>query len=239
AEMTAADGVLRRLPGREADADRLAAEFWLRRASGAMHAERREEAVLLALAALPDGGAGARRILAELIGDDLARLRATFRFSSAPLDWSVDWDSGHVAVADRAAWARRLDFDPNGPSPRGASASPARIAPAASGSVAALPEPALGRDAGADPAAAVGAPPRPAARSLHSRSPRSAATRAPAPRSPARTMSWPRLRPRFGSRLCSMRRSSARSASTSLVSPARSASICASCTSGPTISCSC
>ena len=153
AEMTAADGVLRRLPGREADADRLAAEFWLRRASGAMHAERREEAVLLALAALPDGGADARRILAELIGDDLARLRATFRFSSAPLDWSVDWDSGHVAVADRAAWARRLDFDPNGPSPRGASASPARIAPAAGGSVAALPEPALGRD-GADTAVA-------------------------------------------------------------------------------------
>src|SRR5690606_31322741 len=122
AEMLAADEVLRRLPGRESAADGLAAECWLRRASAARHAQRREQAVLLALAALPAGGDDARAMLAELIGDDLARLRATLRFASAPLGWSIDWEAGLVAVVDGAAHARRLGFVPEGPSARSVSA---------------------------------------------------------------------------------------------------------------------
>src|SRR5690606_30206791 len=115
AEMMAADRVLRSLPNQDALADQLAAEYWLRRANDAMHAERRDEALVLALEALPAGGDAARRTLAELIGGDLAQLRETFRFASAPAAWSVDWDAGELSVVDGTARARRLAFADGAP----------------------------------------------------------------------------------------------------------------------------
>src|SRR5690606_169965 len=60
AEMIEADRLLRRLPGQAQRADRLAGEYWLRRASDAMHAERRDDALLLALEALEAGAIEAR-----------------------------------------------------------------------------------------------------------------------------------------------------------------------------------
>src|SRR5690606_5984142 len=110
ADVVAAGRVLRRLPGQEALADRRAADYGLRRANAAMHAERREDAVLLALAALPTADVEARRLLAELIGGDLERLRETLRFPSPPARWSVDWDAGEVSVVDGGARARRIPF---------------------------------------------------------------------------------------------------------------------------------
>jgi len=122
ADVVAADRVLRRLPGQEALADRLAADYWLRRANAAMHAERREDAVLLALAALPTADVEARRLLAELIGGDLERLRETLRFPSPPARWSVDWDAGEVSVVDGGARARRIAFAAPGTDARAAAA---------------------------------------------------------------------------------------------------------------------
>src|SRR5690606_8685443 len=114
AEMAAADRVLRRLPGQSALADRLEADYWLRRAASAVHAERRSEAVLLALEALPAGGADARHLLAELIGDDLPRLRKTFRLGGTPSAWAVDWEAGSLSVVDEGQRAARLAIDPDG-----------------------------------------------------------------------------------------------------------------------------
>lgn len=124
AEMMAADRVLRSLPNQDALADQLAAEYWLRRANDAMHAERRDEALVLALEALPAGGDAARRTLVELIGGDLAQLRETFRFASAPAAWSVDWDAGELSVVDGTARARRLAFADGAPK---AAAPPLRL----------------------------------------------------------------------------------------------------------------
>src|SRR5690606_9078146 len=122
ADVVAAGRVLRRLPGQEALADRRAADYGLRRANAAMHAERREDAVLLALAALPTADVEARRLLAELIGGDLERLRETLRFPSPPARWSVDWDAGEVSVVDGGARARRIAFAAPGTDARAAAA---------------------------------------------------------------------------------------------------------------------
>src|SRR5690606_29362429 len=85
-------------------------DYWLRRAADAMHAERRDEAVLLALEALPAAGVDARRLLAELIGNDFARLRETLRFASAPVGWTIEWDGGEVSIVDGARRSHRLAF---------------------------------------------------------------------------------------------------------------------------------
>ncbi|MBN1237564.1 MAG: AAA-like domain-containing protein [Gammaproteobacteria bacterium] len=110
-EMLSADQVLRQLPDYEPLADRLKAAYWLRRADRARHAERRDDALLFAMQALPGRETAVRRVAAELIGEDYGRLMGTFRFSATPASWSVDWEQGRLAVVDTAHRARRMPFD--------------------------------------------------------------------------------------------------------------------------------
>src|SRR5690606_4379708 len=86
-EMESADRLLRQLPGRDALADRLQGDYWLRRAAAARHLERRDDALLLAMQALPGREPHVRRIAAELIGDDYSRLIGTFRLAGTPARW--------------------------------------------------------------------------------------------------------------------------------------------------------
>lgn len=127
ADMLAADEVLRRLPESEWLADQLQADYWLRRVGAAKHAERRDEALLFAMQALPGQEAEVRRIAAELIGDDYRRLMGTFRFPGTPARWEVDWEGGRLAIVDAAHRAQRLPFDVRNISGNEAVLAPVRI----------------------------------------------------------------------------------------------------------------
>ena len=114
AEAMAADAVLRRLPDQEAFADRLLGEFWLRQSERARHAERRDEALLYALQALPAKVDEVRATAAELIGHDYRSLRRSFRLPVTPVRWEPDWQSGHLTVVDPANRVQRLGLEDHG-----------------------------------------------------------------------------------------------------------------------------
>ncbi|HEX6999754.1 MAG TPA: AAA-like domain-containing protein [Gammaproteobacteria bacterium] len=114
AEAMAADAVLRRLPGQQAFADRLLGEFWLRQSDRARHAERRDEALLYALQALPAKLGEVRATAAELIGYDYRQLRRSFRLPVTPARWEPDWQSGHLTVVDPANRVQRLGLEDHG-----------------------------------------------------------------------------------------------------------------------------
>lgn len=150
AEVMAADRVLRKLPEQAWLADQLLADYWLRRARNALHAERRDQALLFAMQAQPGREVDVRRMAAGLIGEDYSRLARTFRFGERPVRWAIDWDAGRLAVVDAAHRAQRLPLRLPATKPRTGGAAPAAepgagLAPAAATSadtLAATPEPA-------------------------------------------------------------------------------------------------
>jgi WD40 repeat protein len=104
------DTALRALPGQAQVADRLLADFWLRKTAAAAAAEQRDAALLFALRAALAGGAGAeeaRAWVGALVGDDYAGLTRTFDLASAPARWGVDWQSGLLLAVD-AQGVRRV-----------------------------------------------------------------------------------------------------------------------------------
>ncbi|MFO7285961.1 MAG: AAA-like domain-containing protein [Gammaproteobacteria bacterium] len=115
AEMLAADQVLREVLEQAPLADELQAEYWLRRASVAMHEERRDEALVMTTRAAVAGDGEAKRLAAELVGDDYPRLVGTYRFAEAPAAWAVDFDAGELAVVDKANRAQRVPTRGHGP----------------------------------------------------------------------------------------------------------------------------
>jgi WD40 repeat protein/subtilisin-like proprotein convertase family protein len=106
----AADMRLRELPGQSETADRLLADFWLRRARERAHLEQREAAILLAqrAAVLPAAAAGAGAYLAELVGDDYSRLERTLRLPSSPEHWHVSFADAALVAIDAERRAQRL-----------------------------------------------------------------------------------------------------------------------------------
>ena len=100
---------MRELPGQDAAADRLLSEFWLRRAREQAHAEQRDAAILLAqrAAALPGAEPAAAAYLAELVGDDYARLERSLRLGSSPEYWHMVFARGDARVDRRGAGKRR------------------------------------------------------------------------------------------------------------------------------------
>jgi WD40 repeat protein/subtilisin-like proprotein convertase family protein len=122
----AADAHLRALPGQSETADRLLADFWLRRARERTHSEQREAAILLAqrAAVLPAAGAAAGAYLAELVGDDYSRLERTLRLASTPEHWHVSFADAALVSIDAAQRAQRT--------PLGAAAAQAESAVALS-----------------------------------------------------------------------------------------------------------
>ena len=107
-EVLAADAVLRNLPDRTALADELLGEYWLRRSRDAAHREQRDEALLLAVQALPGRPEAVLATAAELIGSDYRQLERSFRLTEPPLDWRVDWQRGELVVVDQAHRVRHL-----------------------------------------------------------------------------------------------------------------------------------
>jgi subtilisin-like proprotein convertase family protein/WD40 repeat protein len=101
---------LRNLLGRDALADRLLTEFWLRESLDARNAERRADALLYALKALPTEAA--RSVLAELIGDDYRQLERNFSGWQLPTEFAVDWVERRVVGIDGAAAIQALDLSP-------------------------------------------------------------------------------------------------------------------------------
>ena len=96
--------------GRDALADQLLADFWLRQSLLARHAERRSDALLYALQALPTEAA--RAALAELIGDDYRQLERNFGGWQTPPLFAVDWVERRLVGIDAAQRAQALDLEP-------------------------------------------------------------------------------------------------------------------------------
>ena len=107
-EVASLDAVLRGLEGYEGLANQLMDEYWIRRAEDAIRQERRDEALLLSARAAAGGDENARRLAAELVGDDYRSLVRSFRLTEAPARWEVDWRSGELALVDPDHQARRL-----------------------------------------------------------------------------------------------------------------------------------
>jgi WD40 repeat protein len=107
-EIAATQDTLRTVLGRDALADQLLAEFWLRRSLEARKAERRADALLYALKALPTEAA--RAVLAELIGDDYRQLERNFTGWQVPPQFVVDWIERRVVGIDGAAGMQVLDL---------------------------------------------------------------------------------------------------------------------------------
>ncbi|HEU4617021.1 MAG TPA: proprotein convertase P-domain-containing protein, partial [Gammaproteobacteria bacterium] len=108
AEVMTADRMLRKLSDGAPLADALQAEYWQRRAVDAMHAGRRDEALLLAVRAAGTDSVEAREIAAELIGNDYRRLAASYRLPTPPSRWGIDWARHSLTVVDSAHRAQRL-----------------------------------------------------------------------------------------------------------------------------------
>ncbi len=108
----AADMRLRELPGQDENADRLLSEFWLRRARERAHAEQRDAAILLAQrgAALRGAHPAAVAYLAELVGDDYARLERSVRLASTPEHWHAMFARATVVSIDTQRRAHRTPF---------------------------------------------------------------------------------------------------------------------------------
>ena len=102
------DSVLRGLPGYTGLADRLMGEYWTRRAREAAGRELRDEALVLSMRALTGADEQARRLMAELVGDDYRSLLRSFRLNEMPARWEVDWQSEELALVDQAHQVRRL-----------------------------------------------------------------------------------------------------------------------------------
>ena len=107
-EVASLDAVLRGLEGYGGLADRLMDEYWVRRAEDAVMQERRDEALLLSARAATGGNESARRLAAELVGDDYRSLVRGFRLAEAPARWEVDWQSEELALVDLDHQVRRL-----------------------------------------------------------------------------------------------------------------------------------
>ena len=107
-EVLAADAVLRGLADGPALADELVGEYWLRRSREAVHREQRDEALVLAVQALPGQREAVRETAAELIGSDYRQLVRSFRLTEPPRDWRVDWERGDLVIIDQAHRVQRL-----------------------------------------------------------------------------------------------------------------------------------
>lgn len=107
----ATDARLRQLPGQEARADALLAEFWRRRAERAASSEQRDAALLFALraAAVEKNGGTARSLVAELVADDYRGLERTLRLPEQPVHWSFDWARTALLAIDAQ---RRIEHRP-------------------------------------------------------------------------------------------------------------------------------
>lgn len=106
ADITENDALVRGLRGYEALADELLARFWLRRCAAATNMENRDAALLYATQALTGLPEQAERVIAELGGDDYARLSRTVNLSEQPVLWSASDEFESMAVVDANAQAR-------------------------------------------------------------------------------------------------------------------------------------
>ena len=102
------DSVLRGMEGYENLANQLMDEYWVRRAEDALRRELRDEALLLSARAAAGTDEYARRLTAELVGDDYRSLVRSFRLTETPSRWEVDWQSEELALVDQAHQVRRL-----------------------------------------------------------------------------------------------------------------------------------
>lgn len=107
-QVLAADAVLRSLPDRAGVADELMGAYWLRRSRDAVRREQRDEALLLAVQALPGQREAVHATAAELIGSDYRQLVRSFRLTEPPLDWQVDWQRRELVVIDQARRVQHL-----------------------------------------------------------------------------------------------------------------------------------
>ena len=109
------DTELRALPGQKQAADRLLADFWLRKTVTAAAAEQRDAALLFALRAALAGGGGAEQARAwvgALVSDDYAELSRTFDLAAAPARWDVDWQSRLLLAVEPARGVWRVPLAP-------------------------------------------------------------------------------------------------------------------------------
>jgi len=114
ADVRILDDLLRGLPDRLDLAEQLMGSYWLRRAAEATRAEHRDEALLLASAAIPGQGEVARTLATELIGNDYGSLQRSFRLAEAPSQWEVDWASRELVLVAQDYGVRRLSLDDAG-----------------------------------------------------------------------------------------------------------------------------
>ncbi|HMB74541.1 MAG TPA: AAA-like domain-containing protein, partial [Gammaproteobacteria bacterium] len=114
-DVIANDALVRSLQGRDALADRLFAEFWLRRSREAAHAESRDAALLYATAAWQGSPQAATRAIEELRSTDYARLLDTVHLGETPAYWTPAGDHSAVTIVDTDNTARVVQVLPDGP----------------------------------------------------------------------------------------------------------------------------
>lgn len=111
AEIQIVDGFLRDMLDREQLAEELKGDYWLRRAVAASRTEKRDEALLLASAAIPGQGESARALVTELIGSDYHSLQRSFRLAETPAHWEVDWEAQEIVIVTGNNRVRRLSLN--------------------------------------------------------------------------------------------------------------------------------
>ena len=108
AEVLETDALVRTLSDRDALADSLLGEFWLRRSARAVDAEDRDAALLYAATAMPVMPDAAHRRVAALVGEDYRRLERTAHLRSTPLSMGFDWSEHLLGVVADDLSARSI-----------------------------------------------------------------------------------------------------------------------------------
>lgn len=114
AEVMENDALVRQLNDHDSLADRLLAEFWLRRSAEAAIAEDRDAALMYATAALGGLPDEAGAIVAELGGDDYQRLQRTVNLAGQPVMWSAGQDLSSATVVNASGESQMVHFRENG-----------------------------------------------------------------------------------------------------------------------------
>ncbi|MGD8324306.1 MAG: AAA-like domain-containing protein [Gammaproteobacteria bacterium] len=108
AEVLENDALIRDLNDHDDLAERLLAEFWLRRSHAAAHAEDRDAALFYATAALDGLPEEAGRVVADLGSDEYARLTRTVNLAQPPVLWAADEYFESVTAIDAASESRMM-----------------------------------------------------------------------------------------------------------------------------------
>lgn len=111
-ELSRITTALRRLPDGSESADRLSADFWLRRSAAAAARGERDIALMHALAARRGGLPAATALAGNLISGDYRKLDRSLALDLPPLALAANWERGQLVIVDTGRRVHRLPLRP-------------------------------------------------------------------------------------------------------------------------------